>query len=368
MLFQSFVSAALVASAAFAQPIQQHQHHQHEKRAVTVYNTIIVTATGGAPEQTTAPVDTQATQSASSESVSSEPVEEQPSVPASSAAQSADTSASASSTGSGSSSSSSGSNNFSAGAKGVTYSPYNKDNSCKSASQVKSDISKLSDYSLIRLYGTDCNQVENTLAALSSGQKVFLGIFDTSNIEQQVKNLAQDVKNHGGWDIVDTVSVGNELVNSGQANPSQVKQYVNTAKSALKAAGYNGPVVSVDTFIAVINNPDLCDASDYLAVNAHAFFDGHVKAQDAGKWLLQQIQRVSSACGNKKKVFVTETGWPTRGDSNNVAVPSLQNQKDALEGIASSCGNDATYFNAFNDLWKQPGSYNAEQYWGIIQE
>lgn len=361
MLFNTLVSAALVASTAFAQPIQQHQHHQHEKKAVVITNTIIVTA--GAPgPQAAAQVATGSPQPSSSASESAETT-----TVASSSAPEAPSSASASEVPSSPSSAPSG-GSFSAGAKGVTYSPYNSDNSCKSASQVKSDIAKLSDYSLIRLYGTDCNQVENVLPALADGQEVFLGIFDVSNIESQVENLAKVVKNNGGWNRVHTVSVGNELVNAGQANPSQIKQYVNTAKSALKSAGYTGPVVSVDTFIAVINNPDLCDASDYIAVNAHAFFDGHVTAQEAGKWLLGQIQRVSSACGNKKKVFITETGWPTRGDSNNVAVPSTQNQKDALEAIASHCGNDATYFNAFNDMWKQPGAFNAEQYWGIIHE
>ena len=49
------------------------------------------------------------------------------------------------------------------------------------------------------------------------------------------------------------------MVNAGSATPSQIKAYVEEGRKALKAAGYTGPVVSVDTFIAVINNPDLCD-------------------------------------------------------------------------------------------------------------
>ena len=42
-------------------------------------------------------------------------------------------------------------------------------------------------------------------------------------------------------------SVGNELVNTGQASASQVVAAIASAKTTLKAAGYNGPVATVDT-------------------------------------------------------------------------------------------------------------------------
>lgn len=42
-------------------------------------------------------------------------------------------------------------------------------------------------------------------------------------------------------------SVGNELVNTGKASASQVVAAIATAKAALKAAGFNGPVTTVDT-------------------------------------------------------------------------------------------------------------------------
>jgi exo-beta-1,3-glucanase (GH17 family) len=65
------------------------------------------------------------------------------------------------------------------------------------------------------------------------------------------------------------------------------------------SAGYTGPVVAVDTFIAILNNPSLCDASDYIAANAHAYFDGGVSASGAGAWVAQQASKLSSLCGGK---------------------------------------------------------------------
>ena len=42
-------------------------------------------------------------------------------------------------------------------------------------------------------------------------------------------------------------SVGNELVNTGKASASQVVAAIANAKTTLKAAGYDGPVATVDT-------------------------------------------------------------------------------------------------------------------------
>lgn len=338
MLFKSVAIAALAASA-IAQPV--HQHHQHEKKDAveTVWVTV---GAGAAPTPAAAPVS-----SAAASVAASAPASSGSSAPASSG--------------------SSGSSGSFSGAKGVTYSPYNADGSCKSAGQVKSDLAKLSGFSLIRLYGVDCNQVPNVLAALAPGQKIFAGIFNVGNIAGDIGTLASAVKAAGGWSVVDTVSIGNELVNSGQATVGQIQNYVNQGKAALTAQGYTGPVVSVDTFIAVINNPGLCACSDYIAVNAHAFFDGHVEAGNAGDWVLQQIQRVSSAC-NGKKVLITESGWPNKGSPNGQCVPGPSQQAAAISSITSKCGSATILFTAFDDLWKtdNASTFGAEKYWGIF--
>jgi exo-beta-1,3-glucanase (GH17 family) len=332
MLFKSLVTFACIASC-LAAPLQDHKHHDHkeEKRAVTVVNTVYVTVGG-------APVATPTTNVLPDDVASTD---------ASTAPQASDDASVGA-----------------AGAKGVTYSPY-KVGSCKTSDEIASEIAELSGFDIIRLYAVDCDQVGAVLRAKAKNQKIFAGIFDMGKIESDIQALAQAVKENGSWDDIYTVSIGNELVNNGQATPAQISEYVNRGRAALKAAGYNGPVVSVDTFIAVINNPALCDYSDYMAVNAHAFFDGGIAAPGSGDWVLQQIQRVATTCPGKK-VFITETGWPSKGEANNKAIPSKENQAAAISSIKKVCGNDVTLFSAFNDLWKAPGAFNAEQWWGIL--
>ncbi|KAJ8098372.1 glycoside hydrolase superfamily [Lipomyces tetrasporus] len=260
-------------------------------------------------------------------------------------------------------SSSSSSGSFS-GAKGIVYSPYNADGTCKSASDVASDVSNFGSYELIRLYGVDCAQVENVWAAISSSQKLFLGIYDVSALDSAVSAIASTAGTYS-WDQVHTVAIGNELVNSGQKSADEVVSLVNTGRSLLRAAGFNGPVVTVDTFVAVIANPSLCAASDYAAVNCHPFFDGNVVAQDSGSFVQTQIGRVSDVCPGQD-VLITESGWPKQGQNNNVAVPSVENQKAAVTSLVEYIADQLIEFTAFNDYWKPDGLFGVEKYWGIL--
>lgn len=395
MRLSNILTTSALLGSAIAAPAVHHQH-QNKRDAVvttTVRNEVTVVVNGPAPAtQAAQPQVAKANVALVDESVfvdhstgntnqAQDTTTEAPattpqantdnaavtSTPVASAAvASASSAAVTQSTSSSNSDSSSSSSNVPAGgAKGITYSPYNADGTCKNAGDVASDMSKLSDYGIIRLYGVDCNQVENVLQAKTSSQKLFLGIFFVDQIQQGVDTISSAISQYGSWNDVDTVSIGNELVNGGQANADQVGQYVSTGRSALKAAGYSGPVVSVDTFIAVINNPDLCQHSDYMAVNAHAYFDQNTAAPDAGAWVLQQIERVYTACGGSKDIVITESGWPTQGQTLGLAVPSQENQAAAISSIKEKCGASTFLFNAFNDYWKADGAYGVEKYWGL---
>lgn len=253
---------------------------------------------------------------------------------------------------------------------GVSYAPYRADHSCKSQQDINNDFSQLKQsYSLVRVYGTDCDQVPMVYsAAKAHGMQLFLGIWDPHYVEDEANKIISGID--GDWDVVHTVSVGNELVNNGEAAPQEIIHSMTKARSILRAAGFQGPVVAVDTFTAVLANPELCKASDYCAINAHAFFDSTIAAHQSGMWLENTISRVQSAISGNKKVVVTETGWPTKGVANGLAVPGLENQKVALDAIREKFADnpgDVILFSAFNDLWKKKEmtTFNSDQFWGI---
>lgn len=284
------------------------------------------------------------------------------------AASSAASSSQAASSSKTSSSASSSSTGTASGGYGISYSPYNDDGTCKDQDAVNSDFESLdaSTYSIVRIYGTDCNQVATVLSAASAkGFKLFAGVYDIFQVTSELEVMISAV--NGDWSSFDTISIGNEGVDSGRWSVSDLQSAMTTARSTLKAAGYTGSIVAVDTFTAIIANPGICSCSDYAAANAHAFFDGSIEAADSGPWLVEQFQRVSSAC-NGMDTMITETGWPTKGDTNDLAVPSVANQKAALSSILDSVSSNVIFFTAFNDMWKTSSStqFNAEQYWGIL--
>jgi len=266
------------------------------------------------------------------------------------------------------------------GTLGVTYSPYNHDGSCKSARDVFSDVQTLSgQYGLIRIYGVDCNQVATVMAAASSTNvKLFLGIFNLDNLQDQISTLLEAVEasiaaGGPGWAMVDTVSVGNELVNNGQASVKQVMEALAAARASLRSAGYGGPVVTVDSFLAVEQNPELCDGSDYCAINVHPFFDANTAADQAGNFVSRKVMDVREVLADpNQRVVVTESGWPWQGNANGLAVPGKANQVTAIRAIVADYGayNPAglILFTAFDDAWKtaEAATFYAEQYWGVM--
>ncbi|CAX44497.1 SCW/CMP-family cell wall glucosidase precursor, putative [Candida dubliniensis CD36] len=253
-----------------------------------------------------------------------------------------------------------------AGSLGITYSPYTKSDGCKSASQIAQDIAKLSNYEVIRLYSTDCSGIENVLSAMGSNQKLFLGVWNIDSPQGELQDIVNAVKqSSSGWNVVHTIAIGNERVNAGAASVAQVQQAVDLSKKYLKSQGYNGPIVTVDTLVAYVGNPQLCEMSDYLAVNSHPYWDGGVQPENSGQWLLQQIAHLQSVCGSSKDVLITETGWPTQGDAYGQCVPSVQNQVAAVKSIVKSLSDKVIMFTMFNDYWKDPGAYNVEQHWGL---
>jgi exo-beta-1,3-glucanase (GH17 family) len=187
---------------------------------------------------------------------------------------------------------------------GISYSPYHADQSCKSVSEIKQDITAMSNagYSTFRLYGVDCSQVSSCLSVIQgTSNKIFAGIYDVDQVASEVQQLITQV--NGQWSYISTVSILNEAVNDGKCSASQAVSLTQQSKSTLSSAGYTGPVINVDTFNAVIAHPELCSAGDFVGANCHAYFAG-VSAEDAGNYVKTQLAGVQSACGGKQ-VLIT---------------------------------------------------------------
>jgi exo-beta-1,3-glucanase (GH17 family) len=255
---------------------------------------------------------------------------------------------------------------------GLAYSPFNKDGSCKNYDQIMTDFAMLGEYGLIRTYGVECNTIDNVYAACkATGKKLFAGVFSLSGLDSQISAIVSGVK--GDWSAIHTVSVGNELVDMGAASAGDVMGAVSAARGLLRAAGYNGPVVTVDTLAATTRpgNSILCDLSDYCAVNAHPFFDSSTSAASAGQWLTDNIAVLKSKLANpSQQIVITETGWPSGGSANGAAAPSKENQAAAISSIKSVFASNPSgviFLSAFNRQWMtDQGAFGQEHWFGLL--
>jgi exo-beta-1,3-glucanase (GH17 family) len=250
---------------------------------------------------------------------------------------------------------------------GITWSPYMVDSNCKSQDQANSEFAQLAGegFSMVRIYGIDCNQVAMTIAAVSQyNMAIFAGLISLDNLATNLNSMITQVRSN--WHMIDTVSIGNELVNNG-LDPGVVVAALDTARGILNPAGYAGRIVTVDVFDQFSQHPELCQASDYCAANCHAFFDSQITADQAGDYVSQAAASIASAIPGKD-VMITESGWPWAGAPNGAAVPSPANQQTAIGSLKAAFANNPgslMVFDSYDAMWKQPGPFGVEQYFGM---
>ncbi|ORY15818.1 glycoside hydrolase superfamily [Clohesyomyces aquaticus] len=251
------------------------------------------------------------------------------------------------------------------------YTESNGANGCKSESQVADEFSAMASFKIVRTYGIDCSQVDRAVKhALANGQQLLLGFYMPNDTPAQaVQVFSNAIKQHadGNWGVVAAVTVENEGVLSKRMTASEVVNGINQARNLLKQAGYNGPVGAVETAPSLIDNPQVCEASDFAFANIHPFFDTNTVAADAGSFVQGQIAQIEKACPNKR-VVVMESGWPYQGQAHGKAVPSRANQKAALESLRNAFTQDLVLFSGFDSTWKAASAdtFYTEQYWGFL--
>ena len=251
------------------------------------------------------------------------------------------------------------------------YTPYANDGQCKTADAVAKDVAsiKAKGFTSVRLYATDCDGPQNVgKAAAEHGLRLILGIWvDASgigaNTDKQIETLTQWGKDQ--WDLVEMVVAGNEAMFYGYTNAEGLAAFVNDVRSKFRAAGFNGPVGTSEVPGSFIDNAAvLCPAVDYAGANIHPFFTATVSADGAGDFVAKVLDNVAAACNHEKEAYNLESGWPSLGSPNGMAIPGAEDQKVAIKSIMEKAGGKTAVFSYENDAWKAPGQFGVEQHWG----
>ncbi|EHY58587.1 Cell surface mannoprotein mp65 [Exophiala dermatitidis] len=241
------------------------------------------------------------------------------------------------------------------------------DSGCKDQTSLNSDFGFLASqgFTKVRTYDIGCDLGVVAAAAASQGLQLIIGLNGIGNVASDLAKLVGMI--NGNWAPIDTVVIGNEVVNDG-GSAAAVVAALAVARPILAAAGFSKNVVAVDTFMAHQQNPSICANSDYCAVNAHAFFDPNTSAPNAGSFVINAASEVASIAGGKQ-VIITESGWPWQGSPDSLAIPSPANQVSAIASLKTSFSSNPGslfLFQAFDATYKAPGPFGVEQYFGIF--
>lgn len=256
----------------------------------------------------------------------------------------------------------------------MTYTPYDSDNGdCKTADVVDADVASIADagFTVLRVYSTDCDTLTSVgPAAAKYGVKLITGIFISevgcANGSPDVDDQISALKEWGQWDLVELMTVGNEALYDGYCTAQELVDLISHVKSEL--SDYTGPYTTTD-IVAAWQETEVqelvCDAVDVVAANVHSYFSADTAPIDAGDFVKGQIEIVEQACGGSKKGYVLECGYPTAGATNGLNIPSVANQKIAITSIQEAIGDRVVFFSLFDDQWKEPGTCECEQHWGV---
>ena len=194
------------------------------------------------------------------------------------------------------------------------------------------------------------------------GLKSLVGIWisdDKERNEKEIKSLIKLAKEG----LVDMAAIGNEVLHREEISEQELLQYIKRVREALPASI---PVGYVDAYYQFLDRPALIDACDVILVNFYPFWEG-ADIQYTVSYLnrmMELIQQVS----NGKKIIVTETGWPSKGENVEEAKPSKLNAMKYFINTQEWAKNqdiDLFYFSSFDETWKvrQEGEVGAA--WGI---
>lgn len=208
---------------------------------------------------------------------------------------------------------------------------------------------------------TEGNELIPKLAK-QNGFKTLVGAWISGDKTKNEKEIASIIKlaNTG---LVDMVAIGNEVLHRNEITEEHLLQFINKVRQSIPS---NIPIGYVDAYYQYLNRPSLVAACDVILINCYPFWEG-ASLDNAVNYLHKMVE-LTKAVSNNKKIIITETGWPSVGESVDDAVPSLANAKKyfvAVQHWAKQQNVDMFYFSSFDETWKIKQEGNVGGSWGI---
>jgi len=251
------------------------------------------------------------------------------------------------------------------GLHGLCFSPYvegQQAGDILSAEQIKRRLDIIAPHTKwIRSFScTEGNELIPEIAH-QKGLKTVVGAWisnDRNRNEKEIETLIKLAKSG----LVDIAAVGNEVLHRNEISEQELITYLKRVKEAVPTI----PVAYVDAYYQFLDKPDLVSNCDVLLVNFYPFWEG--ANNDYALSYLQNMLELTQTISMGKKIIISETGWPSKGDGVEKAIPSEINAMKyfvASQEWAKSNDIELFYFSSFDESWKVKQEGTVGTAWGI---
>lgn len=255
---------------------------------------------------------------------------------------------------------------FNKGLNGLCFSPYGEGQTIGdilSAEQIRRRLEIIAPHTKsIRTFScTEGNELIPEIAH-QKGIKTIVGAWISNDRDRNEKEINALIKlsNEG---LVDIAAVGNEVLHRGEISEEELINYINRVKNAIPShveVGY------VDAYYQFIDRPKLIESCDLVLCNFYPFWEG--AAIDYSFSYLTNMLEITKLASKNKKIIITETGWPSYGETIESAIPSRINAMKYFvisQEWASKNSLELYHFSSFDESWKviQEGKLGSS--WGL---
>ncbi|MDR0818218.1 MAG: S-layer homology domain-containing protein [Oscillospiraceae bacterium] len=177
--------------------------------------------------------------------------------------------------------------------------------------------------------------------------------YSQTQIYEELDNLVE-LTNKG---YVDVAVVGSETFYRDDFAVDEFITYIKYVRERITDKSI--PVGTSDTSDAFLNNPKLVENCDILLCTIYPFFS-NVTADNAAQSLIDAYNRVLAVSGGRQ-VIISESGWPTEGSPEGIAVPSMDNARKLFEASyqwSRENNVEIVYFSEIDEAWKVEGASN----------
>lgn len=176
--------------------------------------------------------------------------------------------------------------------------------------------------------------------------------------EREIAGLIQLAKEG----VVDIAAVGNEVMYRKDLTEEELLEFIKKVKIEIPDI----PVGYVDAYYEFSHRTAITEICDVILCNCYPFWEGCSFEYSLSH--MQQMYHQAKDAANGKQVIITETGWPSLGESLKGAVPSHNSSRDYFINTqmwSKEADIPIFYFSSFDESWKVGAEGIVGAYWGI---